>query len=52
MIAYLIIYSFVTRYYLNESEKNSQNYIENYFINASEDIINLAMHHEKLWNKI
>ncbi|XP_076162060.1 malonyl-CoA decarboxylase, mitochondrial isoform X2 [Ptiloglossa arizonensis] len=40
------------RYYLNESEKNSQNYIENYFINASEDIINLAMHHEKLWNKI
>ncbi|XP_053976346.1 malonyl-CoA decarboxylase, mitochondrial-like [Hylaeus volcanicus] len=39
------------RYYLNECEKNSQNYIENYFINASEGVINLAMQQEKLWNK-
>ncbi|KAI4490400.1 hypothetical protein M0802_010671 [Mischocyttarus mexicanus] len=29
------------RYYLNECENNSRNYIENYFINASESIINL-----------
>ncbi|XP_035732332.1 malonyl-CoA decarboxylase, mitochondrial-like isoform X1 [Vespa mandarinia] len=30
------------RYYLNECENNSRNYIENYFINASENIINLV----------
>lgn len=29
------------RYYLNECENNSRNYIENYFINASESVINL-----------
>ncbi|XP_012238584.1 malonyl-CoA decarboxylase, mitochondrial [Bombus impatiens] len=36
------------RYYLDECEKNSQNYIENYFINTSEDVINLANQFEKL----
>ncbi|KAF7411900.1 hypothetical protein HZH66_000796 [Vespula vulgaris] len=30
------------RYYLNECENNSRNYIENYFINASENVINLV----------
>ncbi|XP_076381986.1 malonyl-CoA decarboxylase, mitochondrial [Megalopta genalis] len=40
------------RYYLNESEKNSQNYIENYFIHASKSVINLTIEHEKLWNKL
>lgn len=30
------------RYYLNECENNSRNYIENYFINASESVINLV----------
>ncbi|KZC07315.1 Malonyl-CoA decarboxylase, mitochondrial, partial [Dufourea novaeangliae] len=39
------------RYYLNESEKNSQNYIENYFINASENIIDLSAQQDKLFNK-
>lgn len=36
------------RYYLDECEKHSQNYIENYFINASEDVINLATSIKKL----
>nr|XP_034181548.1 malonyl-CoA decarboxylase, mitochondrial-like isoform X1 [Osmia lignaria] len=40
------------RYYLDKCEKNSQNYIENYFVNTSEDIINLAMQQEKLRNTI
>ncbi|XP_043252300.1 malonyl-CoA decarboxylase, mitochondrial-like [Colletes gigas] len=40
------------RYYLHESEKNSQNYIENYFINASEDIINIAMRQNELRSKM
>ncbi|XP_043683820.1 malonyl-CoA decarboxylase, mitochondrial-like isoform X2 [Vespula pensylvanica] len=30
------------RYYLNDCENNSRNYIENYFINASENVINLV----------
>ncbi|KAK1135496.1 hypothetical protein K0M31_000085 [Melipona bicolor] len=36
------------RYYLDECEKHSQNYIENYFINASENVINLATSIKKL----
>ncbi|XP_012137597.2 malonyl-CoA decarboxylase, mitochondrial isoform X1 [Megachile rotundata] len=40
------------RYYLDECEKNSQNYIENYFINASENVINLAMQQENLQNTV
>ncbi|PBC25423.1 malonyl-CoA decarboxylase, mitochondrial [Apis cerana] len=36
------------RYYLHECEKHSQTYIENYFINASEDIINLSTQYKKL----
>ncbi|XP_076242951.1 malonyl-CoA decarboxylase, mitochondrial [Calliopsis andreniformis] len=39
------------RYYLNDSEENGQNYIENYFINASEEVINLTKKHEKLFHK-
>ncbi|KAK2577169.1 hypothetical protein KPH14_003326 [Odynerus spinipes] len=35
------------RYYLNECENNSRNYIENYFINASNDVINLVTQAEK-----
>lgn len=38
------------RYYLNECEKNSRNYIENYFINASNDVVNLAAEADKLKN--
>ncbi|XP_031846449.1 malonyl-CoA decarboxylase, mitochondrial isoform X2 [Nomia melanderi] len=38
------------RYYLNETETNSRNYIENYFINASTSVIDLAIEQEKLCN--
>ncbi|XP_076287830.1 malonyl-CoA decarboxylase, mitochondrial isoform X2 [Lasioglossum baleicum] len=40
------------RYYLNDTEKHSQNYIENYSINASESVINFTKEHEKLWSKL
>ncbi|CAL7941269.1 unnamed protein product [Xylocopa violacea] len=40
------------RYYLDKCEKNSQSYIENYSINASENIINLAMQNEKIMKSI
>ncbi|XP_036144438.1 malonyl-CoA decarboxylase, mitochondrial isoform X3 [Monomorium pharaonis] len=36
------------RYFLKDSEKNGQNYIEHFIINATEDIINLAAQAEKL----
>ncbi|KAG5325428.1 DCMC protein, partial [Pseudoatta argentina] len=36
------------RYFLEDSEKNSRNYIEHFTINATEDIINLATQAEKL----
>ncbi|XP_017880324.1 malonyl-CoA decarboxylase, mitochondrial-like [Ceratina calcarata] len=36
------------RYYLNDCEKHSQNYIENHFVKATEDVISLAMQHEEL----
>ncbi|XP_078036562.1 malonyl-CoA decarboxylase, mitochondrial isoform X4 [Augochlora pura] len=36
------------RYYLDECEKNSQNYIENYFIHASESVNDLAIEHDKI----
>ncbi|XP_011051585.1 PREDICTED: malonyl-CoA decarboxylase, mitochondrial-like [Acromyrmex echinatior] len=38
------------RYFLEDSEKNSRNYIEHFTINATEDIINLATQAEKLRN--
>ncbi|KAK0168679.1 hypothetical protein PV327_002455 [Microctonus hyperodae] len=38
------------RYFLNDTEENSRNYIENMFINASETIIILANEAEKLRN--
>ncbi|CAK9833729.1 Malonyl-CoA decarboxylase, mitochondrial [Anthophora retusa] len=40
------------RYYLDECEKNSENYIQNYFINASETVIDLATKHEKIMKQI
>ncbi|KAG7209608.1 hypothetical protein KM043_011264 [Ampulex compressa] len=36
------------RYYLNDCERNSQNYIENYHVNASENVINAAAEAERL----
>lgn len=36
------------RYFLEECEKNSRNYIEHFVINASESIINIAIQAEKL----
>ncbi|XP_050464991.1 malonyl-CoA decarboxylase, mitochondrial-like [Cataglyphis hispanica] len=36
------------RYFLEECEKNSRNYIEHFVINASENIINIATQAEKL----
>ncbi|XP_025995582.1 malonyl-CoA decarboxylase, mitochondrial isoform X2 [Solenopsis invicta] len=36
------------RYFLEDCEKNSRNYIEYFVINATEDIINLAVQAEKL----
>ncbi|KAL0100187.1 hypothetical protein PUN28_019545 [Cardiocondyla obscurior] len=36
------------RYFLEDSEANSQNYIENFVINAAEDVINLSEQAEKL----
>ncbi|XP_076669878.1 malonyl-CoA decarboxylase, mitochondrial isoform X2 [Andrena cerasifolii] len=39
------------RYYLNDTEKNNQNYIQNYFINASESVIDLVTRQESLCNK-
>lgn len=38
------------RYFLNDTEENSRNYIENMFIKASETIIILANEAEKLRN--
>ena len=39
------------RYYLNDTEKNNQNYIQNYFINASESVIDLVTRQGNLCNK-
>ncbi|XP_071651954.1 malonyl-CoA decarboxylase, mitochondrial isoform X1 [Temnothorax longispinosus] len=36
------------RYFLEDSEKNSRNYIEHFVINATEGVTNLAMQAEKL----
>lgn len=36
------------RYFLEETESNSRNYIENKFIKASNSVINLAQDAEKL----
>ncbi|XP_011704022.1 PREDICTED: malonyl-CoA decarboxylase, mitochondrial-like isoform X3 [Wasmannia auropunctata] len=38
------------RYFLQDSEKNSRNYIQHFVINATEDVINLATQVEKLRN--
>ncbi|XP_011643545.2 LOW QUALITY PROTEIN: malonyl-CoA decarboxylase, mitochondrial-like [Pogonomyrmex barbatus] len=38
------------RYFLQDSERNSRNYIEHFVINASENVNNLAMQAEKLRN--
>ena len=39
------------RYYLNDTEKNNQNYIQNYFVNASESVIDLVTRQENLCNQ-
>ncbi|KAL6262344.1 hypothetical protein P5V15_007433 [Pogonomyrmex californicus] len=40
------------RYFLQDSERNSRNYIEHFVINASENVNNLAMQAEKLRNTL
>lgn len=44
---YVIVTAF-RRYFLDECEKNSRNYIEHFVINASESVINLATQADKL----
>lgn len=42
------ICDFLRRYFLEDTENNSQNYIEHFVIKAAEDIINLTIQAEKL----